>query len=134
MKNVNATLDKAVHGHKEAKRQVERIIAQWMTGEHTGYCFGFEGAPGIGKTSIVKKGIAKCLEDDEGKPRPFGFIAIGGSSNGSTLDGHNYTYVGSTWGRICDIIMESKCLNPIIFIDELDKVSRTEHGERLLAF
>ena len=39
-----------------------------------------------------------------------------------------YTYVGSTWGRIVDILMESKCMNPIIFIDELDKVSRTENG------
>jgi ATP-dependent Lon protease len=83
-------------------------------------------------TSLAKKGLAKCLTDKDGQTRPFGFIAIGGSSNGSTLEGHNYTYVGSTWGRIVDILMESKCMNPIIFIDELDKVSKTEHGKEII--
>ena len=132
MSNVKSTLDDAVHGHDDAKRQVERIIGQWINGEKSGYCFGFEGAPGIGKTSLAKKGIANCLKDENGVSRPFAFIAIGGSSNGSTLDGHNYTYVGSTWGRIADILMENKCMNPIIFIDELDKVSNTEHGREII--
>jgi len=132
MKDVKHTLDDAVHGHDDAKRQVERIIGQWINGDKSGYCFGFEGPPGVGKTSLAKKGIANCLKDDNGVSRPFAFIAIGGSSNGSTLDGHNYTYVGSTWGRIADILMENKCMNPIIFIDELDKVSKTEHGKELI--
>ena len=132
MKNVSKTLDAAVYGHDKAKRQIERIIGQWINGEQTGYCFGFEGPPGVGKTSLAKKGIAECLKDDSGTSRPFSFIAIGGSSNGSTLEGHNYTYVGSTWGRIVDILMEKKCMNPIIFIDELDKVSRTEHGKEII--
>ena len=125
-------LEESVHGHKNAKRQIERVIGQWMNGEQTGYCFGFEGPPGVGKTSLAKLGLSKCLQDDENNPRPFSFIAIGGSSNGSTLDGHNYTYVGSTWGRIVDILMDNKCMNPIIFIDELDKVSRTEHGREII--
>ena len=132
MQCVSETLDNAVHGHVRAKRQVERIIGQWMNGERGGYCFGFEGPPGVGKTSLAKKGIAHCLKNNNGESRPFAFIAIGGSSNGSTLDGHNYTYVGSTWGRIVDILMETKCMNPIIFIDELDKVSRTEHGREII--
>lgn len=125
-------LDNAVHGHKEAKNQLERIIAQWMNGEMSGYCFGFEGPPGTGKTSLAKKGLTKCLQDEDGKNRPFSFIAIGGSSNGATLEGHSYTYVGSTWGRIVDILMETHCMNPIIFVDELDKVSNTEHGKELI--
>lgn len=129
---IKSTLKSAVFGHDKAKRQVERIIGQWINGEKTGYCFGFEGPPGVGKTSLAKKGIAKCLEDADGTSRPFAFIAIGGSSNGSTLEGHNYTYVASTWGRIVDILMEKKCMNPIIFIDELDKVSRTEHGKEII--
>ena len=132
MIDVHKILDVAVHGHEKAKRQVERIIGQWINGEKSGYCFGFEGPPGVGKTSLAKKGIAECLKDDAGVSRPFSFIAIGGSSNGSTLDGHNYTYVGSTWGRIVDILMDKKCMNPIIFIDELDKVSRTEHGREII--
>jgi len=83
-------------------------------------------------TSLAKRGLAKCLKDENGVERPFAFIAIGGSANGSTLEGHNYTYVGSTWGRIVDILIESKCMNPIIFIDELDKISRTENGKEII--
>ena len=130
--SITHILDKSVHGHKNAKRQIERIIGQWITGKQTGYCFGFEGAPGLGKTSLAKRGIAKCLKDKDGNSRPFTFIAIGGSSNGSVLDGHNYTYVGSTWGKIVDALMDTKCMNPIIFIDELDKVSKTEHGKEII--
>lgn len=132
MNEININLENAVHGHDNAKRQIERIIGEWMNGEQSGYCFGFEGPPGVGKTSLAKKGLAQCLKGSDGKYRPFSFIAIGGSSNGSTLQGHNYTYVGSTWGRIVDILMETKCMNPIIFIDELDKVSKSEHGKELI--
>jgi len=129
---IDTHLDKAVHGHKNAKRQLKRIIGQWINGEQQGYCFGFEGPPGVGKTSLAKKGLANCLSDKDSGCRPFAFIPIGGSSNGSTLSGHNYTYVGSTWGRIVDILMETKCMNPIIFIDELDKVSRSENGKEII--
>lgn len=130
--SVREILDDTVYGHKKAKRQVERIIGQWINGEQSGYCFGFEGPPGLGKTSLAKRGIANCLKDDNGNSRPFAFIAIGGSSHGSDLNGHNYTYVGSTWGKIVDILMETKCMNPIIFIDELDKVSQTPYGKEII--
>ena len=132
IENVRTTLDSAVHGHASAKRQIERIIGQWITGESSGYCFGFEGPPGVGKTSLAKYGLAKCLTNENGVSRPFAFIAMGGSSNGSTLEGHNYTYVGSTWGKIVDILMDKKCMNPIIFIDELDKISNTDHGREII--
>uniref|UniRef100_A0A6C0KHS6 Lon proteolytic domain-containing protein n=1 Tax=viral metagenome TaxID=1070528 RepID=A0A6C0KHS6_9ZZZZ len=132
LKYVNSVLDKSVYGHKNAKRQIERIIGQWMNGEQIGHCFGFEGPPGLGKTTLAKKGLAYCLKDDKNGSRPFSFIAIGGSSNGSILDGHNYTYVGSTWGKIVDILIETKCMNPIVFIDELDKVSKTENGKEII--
>jgi ATP-dependent Lon protease len=132
IENVRTTLDSAIHGHTSAKRQIERIIGQWISGESSGYCFGFEGPPGVGKTSLAKYGLAKCLTNENGESRPFAFIAMGGSSNGSTLEGHNYTYVGSTWGKIVDILMEKKCMNPIIFIDELDKISNTDHGREIV--
>ena len=128
----NTILDNSVYGHKNAKLQIERILGQWINGESSGYCFGFEGLPGVGKTSLAKKGIANCLKDKNNNPRPFSLIALGGSCNGSILDGHNYTYVGSTWGKIVDILIEHKCMNPIIFIDELDKVSKTEHGKEII--
>lgn len=129
---VDTILDEAVYGSKEAKNQIKHIIAQWVNGENTGYVFGFEGPPGTGKTTLAKQGIAKCLRDEDGNNRPFIFIALGGSSNGSTLEGHNYTYVGSTWGRIVDALIKSKCMNPIIYIDELDKISKTEHGKEIV--
>ena len=132
IESIDKILEDSVHGHSEAKKQIKRIIGQWIVGENSGYCFGFEGPPGVGKTSLAQKGISKCLVDKNGKSRPFSFIAIGGSSNGSTLEGHNYTYVGSTWGKIVDILMDSKCMNPIIFIDELDKISKTEHGKEII--
>ena len=132
LNQVNEILDNSIYGHKNAKLQIERIIGQWINGENKGYCFGFEGAPGTGKTSLAKKGIANCLINSKGQSRPFAFIAIGGSSNSSILDGHNYTYMGSTWGKLVDILMEKKCMNPIIFIDEIDKVSKTEQGKEII--
>lgn len=127
-KNINT----CVYGHDTAKKQIKNIINQWITGEKSGYCFGFEGPPGIGKTSMAKMGLSRCLEDADGVFRPFDFIALGGSTNGSYLNGHSYTYLGSVWGRIVDILMSKKCMNPIIFIDELDKVSNSEYGKEII--
>ena len=133
MTRINTTLNNAIHGHTTAKRQLKRIIGQWINGKQTGYCFGFEGPPGVGKTSLAKNGLSQCLlNETDNTHRPFAFIPVGGSCNGSTLSGHNYTYVGSTWGRIVDILIDKKCMNPIIFIDELDKVSKSEHGKEII--
>ena len=132
MTDVEKILDKSVYAHKESKQQIKRLIGQWINGKMEGQCFGLVGPPGIGKTTICKNGLAKCLIDDNGKTRPFAFLALGGATNGSILVGHNYTYLGSTWGKIADILMETKCMNPIIYIDELDKVSKTEHGKEII--
>lgn len=130
--NVMEVLDSSIYAHTHAKNQIMKIIGQWMNGKQSGYCFGFEGNPGIGKTSMAKKGLSMCLKNENGEPRPLSFIALGGSCNGSTLEGHSYTYMNSTWGKIAEILMESKCMNPIIYIDELDKVSKTENGREII--
>jgi ATP-dependent Lon protease len=132
MLNIKSTLDNAVHGHDKAKKQIERIIGQWINGKQDGYCFGFEGPAGVGKTTLAKKGLANCLKDEQGNSRPFAMIQMGGDANGSSLHGHNYTYVGSTWGSIVQILIDKKCMNPIIFIDEIDKISKTEHGKEII--
>jgi hypothetical protein len=130
--NIRSTLDKSIHGHNKAKRQIEKIICQWINGKQDGYCFGFEGPPGVGKTSLAKYGISNCLKDENGEGRPFAMIQIGGDTNGSSLHGHNYTYHGASWGSIVQILMDKKCMNPIIFIDEIDKISKTENGKEII--
>ena len=134
IKQAKQYLDNSIYGQKEAKLAICQIIGQWLNGSNSsgGYCFGFEGPPGTGKTSLAKNGIAKCLVDHDGSTRPIGFIAIGGSTNGSYLEGHSYTYVGSSWGKIVDILINAQCMNPIIYIDELDKISQTEQGKELV--
>ena len=81
---------------------------------------------GNGKTTLVKEGIAKAIN------RPFAFIALGGASDSAFFDGHSYTYEGSHWGRIVDILIESKCMNPIIYFDELDKISESAKGDEIV--
>ena len=133
MKFVRNTLDQCVYGHLTVKKQLERVIAQWINGKNNGAVLGLLGPPGIGKTCLIKHGLSKCLVDENGNSRPFSFIPLGGSTNSSYLVGHSYTYVGSTWGKIIDILMDSKCMNPILFFDELDKVSNTEHGREIIS-
>jgi ATP-dependent Lon protease len=133
MTSVRSTLDKSVFGHNKAKKQIERVIAQWInskSGDNTGHVLGFEGNPGIGKTTLAK-GLADCLKDENGESRPLALLAVGGDSNASTLVGHGYTYVGSTWGQLAQILIDKKCMNPIIVIDEPDKISKTEHGKEI---
>ena len=133
MNKVEQILNNCVHGHDLVKIQFKRLLAQWITGGQSGIVIGIEGPPGVGKTSLIKEGLAKCLLNQDNESRPVGFIPLGGSSNASSLVGHGYTYQGSTWGRIIDIIMDSGCMNPIFLFDELDKVSRTESGREVIS-
>ena len=130
MKDIDDVFDGSIHGQTHAKTQLKKIIAQWITGEQKGHCFGFEGSPGIGKTSLAKYGLAKCLVDADGTSRPFTFIALGGSCNGSTLEGHGYTYLNSTWGAMSTAQMDAGCKNLIVYFDEVDKISK-EHGSEI---
>lgn len=130
--DVRRILNESIFGQNDAKKEIERIVAQWINGKQDGTVLGLLGPPGTGKTTLCKKGIANCLQDKDKNSRPFAFIALGGSTNSSTLVGHSYTYQGSTWGQIVDILMETNCMNPIIYIDELDKVSKTEKGSEII--
>lgn len=132
IQNVKSKLDKACYGHEEGKLEIQRLVGQWINGNTDGTVIGIQGPPGNGKTTLAKMGIASCLLDSDNAPRPFAMLALGGSSNASTLVGHNFTYVGASWGKIVDILITKKCMNPIIYIDEIDKVSRTEHGREII--
>ena len=122
-----ATLDKAIYGHEDAKIHILQVIGKWIKNpKSSGNVLAIQGPMGNGKTTLVKEGIAKAIN------RPFAFIALGGASDSSYFDGHSYTYEGSHWGRIIDILMESKCMNPIIYFDELDKLSETQKGDEII--
>lgn len=131
--DIKQTLDNCVYGHEKAKKQVEHVIAQWVNGDgkqNESHVLGFEGNPGIGKTTLAK-GLADCLKDENGVSRPYALIALGGDSNSCTLSGHNFTYVGSNYGSIVQILIDKKCMNPIIVFDEVDKISKTEQGREI---
>ena len=126
MENAQKTLDEAVYGLNDAKMQIMQMLGQLLTNPKTiGTAIAIHGPPGTGKTSLVKEGISKILN------RPFAFIALGGATDSSFLEGHGYTYEGSTWGKIVQILIDSKCMNPIIYFDELDKISDTPRGEEI---
>jgi ATP-dependent Lon protease len=126
MRDSKATLDKAVFGMSTAKTQIMQVLAQWIASPNSiGNVIALQGPAGVGKTSIAKNGIAKALH------RPFQFFSLGGASDVSTFIGHSYTYEGSMWGRVADSLMHAKCMNPIMYFDELDKISGTPHGEEI---
>jgi hypothetical protein len=124
--SVREHMDNAIYGHEEAKLQILQFVSSWIANpQAAGNVLSIYGPPGVGKTTLVKDGVAKALG------RPFHFITLGGATDASYLDGHSYTYEGSTWGRIVDVLIKSKCMNPVIYFDELDKVSETPKGEEI---
>ena len=127
MENAKTTLDNVVYGMDDAKHQIMQMIGQWISNPTSvGTAIAIQGPMGTGKTTLVKDGISKILN------RPFAFIPLGGATDSSFLEGHSYTYEGSTWGRIVDILIQSKCMNPVFYFDELDKVSDTPKGEEII--
>ena len=127
MENSRKILDDAVYGLNDAKMQVMQLLGQLITNPSAiGSAIGIQGSPGVGKTNLAREGISKILG------RPFAFIALGGATDSSFLEGHSYTYEGSNWGKIIQILIDSKCMNPVIYFDELDKVSETPKGDEII--
>ena len=126
--DTQATLDKAVYGMNPAKAQIMQIVAQWIANPSSvGNVIALKGPMGVGKTSFARHGVAEVLK------RPFEFFSLGGASDSANFVGHSYTYEGATWGRIADSIMAARCMNPVLYFDELDKVSTTAHGEEIIS-
>lgn len=126
LSNARATMDTVIHGQDETKDIIIQIISKMLTNPgKCGNVFAIYGPPGVGKTTIIKDGMSKALGI------PFAFLSLGGATDSSYLDGHGYTYEGSTPGKIVDILRKVRCMNPIFYFDELDKVSETRKGEEV---
>ena len=126
MENAKNTLDNVVYGLEEAKMQIMQLIGLWLVNPNAiASAIAIKGPPGTGKTSLIKDGISKILN------RPFSLVALGGCSDSGFLDGHDYTYEGSKYGKIIDILIQSGAMNPVILFDELDKISDSPKGEEL---
>jgi ATP-dependent Lon protease len=119
-------LDEAIYGQDESKLQILQFIAGKITNPQArGMSLLLVGPPGIGKTSLIKQGIAKALD------WPFQFISLGGDSDSSTFSGHQMVYEGSHCGKIVNSLVAAKSMSMILMFDELDKISSTPKGEEI---
>lgn len=124
--NSRECMDRVIYGQDNTKEHIIQIIAKMITNpQGVGNVFAIHGPMGVGKTTIIKDGMSKALG------LPFCFISLGGAGDSSYLDGHGYTYEGSCCGLIIECLKSSKCMNPIFYFDELDKVSNTSRGQEI---
>jgi hypothetical protein len=126
MEKARKYLDEAIYGQDEAKLQIMQFIASKIANPTaSGLSLLLVGPPGIGKTSLIKNGIAKALE------WPFQFISLGGDSDSSTYTGHQFVYEGSHSGKIANCLAQAKSMSLVMMFDELDKISATPKGEEI---
>ena len=127
MKGAKKCLDDAVYGQDESKLQIMQFISTKIANpEGRGLSLLFIGPPGVGKTTIIKNGIAKALG------WPFQFISLGGDSDASTYTGHQLVYESSHCGKIVNSLIASKSMSTVLMFDEVDKISQTPKGEEVM--
>ena len=120
-------MNDAVFGQDESKLQILQFIGTKIANPNSrGLSLLLIGPPGIGKTTIIKNGIAKALG------WPFQFISLSGDSDASTYTGHQLVYESSHCGKIVNSLVASKSMSTIMMFDELDKISQTAKGEEVM--
>lgn len=123
--DVKYILNEEIYGMENVKEQILCILNNKITNPNLiGSSLGLVGSQGVGKTNIIKV-LAKAVS------LSFTSISLGGMSDSDHFVGHSFTYEGSRPGIIVDSLIQMKSLNGIIFLDEIDKISKTTHGEEI---
>ena len=123
LKAARAVLDSEHSGMTGVKERIlEHIAVMKKAGGAQGSILCFVGAPGVGKTSLCKS-IAAALG------RKYQRISLGGISDEAHFRGHRKTYIGAQTGRIMDALKRCKSNNPVIVLDEIDKMGRDWRGD-----
>ncbi|KAL8992211.1 MAG: hypothetical protein Q9169_007277 [Polycauliona sp. 2 TL-2023] len=123
IKNAMTVLDDDHHGLKDVKDRILEFIAVGkLRGTVEGKILCFVGPPGVGKTSIGKS-IARALN------RQYYRFSVGGLTDVAEIKGHRRTYVGALPGRIIQALKKCQTENPLILIDEVDKIGRGHQGD-----
>lgn len=123
LKSARKVLDSQHSGMQAVKERIlEHIAVMKKTGGNQGSILCFVGAPGVGKTSLCKS-IADALG------RKYQRISLGGVSDEAHFRGHRKTYIGAQTGRIMDSLKRCKANNPVIVLDEIDKMGRDWRGD-----
>lgn len=118
-----SVLDSDHEGLKDVKdRIIEFLALSALKGTTNGSILLFVGPPGVGKTSIGKS-IAKALN------RPFYRLSLGGVGDDSVIKGHRKTYIGAMPGKFVQALRETGVMNPVIMLDEIDKLTKSYQGD-----